>query len=427
MSYNGFLLNISSKYILKEVLSYLEYYYLISLIKYNKNLQQKLDIKYDESIFKYEYYFKKIPKIVQHELYLTKNLPSEKEELFYVNPFLIKFKGIKINEYSLPINFKEMCLQDKIKLFKRVKMFFYYTLNNEQIELIELINEFRILKNIPELKYNKNELLCKYFREQKLISKNHLFINPIGEFKKKFEKKDELIIQILSLNFLNRIFIFENEEQEYIFFYSDCFQKFNLGMPYSLNINKKFHLINNINPELNLSNGLLKKNGYKILNSCLYDEGYQIFSLKDNELIGVLEGPSNTPYEDGYFIFKMLLTDNYPFQPPKFTFITEIFHPNISESGEVSIDILRDKWSPILQNFSIIIYSIQSLLNEPNIEDFLDENAAKLYKEDKVLYDEIIRELIYQCANYKKFQENLKKFNLKINILKKGNKIKKCK
>ena len=124
MSYNELLLNISSKYILKEVLSYLEYYYLISLIKYNKNLQQKLDIKYDESIFKYEYYFKKIPKIVQQELYFTKNLPSEKDYLFYVNPFLIKFKGIKINEYSLPINFKEMCLQDKIKFFKRVKMFF---------------------------------------------------------------------------------------------------------------------------------------------------------------------------------------------------------------------------------------------------------------------------------------------------------------
>ena len=72
--------------------------------------------------------------------------------------------------------------------------------------------------------------------------------------------------------------------------------------------------------------------------------------------------------------------------------MTEIFHPNVFENGLVSVDILYDQWSPVLYNISPIIYSIQSLLNEPNPDDFLNKEAAKLYKEDKKTYDKTVRE-----------------------------------
>ena len=85
---------------------------------------------------------------------------------------------------------------------------------------------------------------------------------------------------------------------------------------------------------------------------------------------------------------------------------------------------MGDKWSPTLQNFGVIIYSVQSLLHDPCIDDFLDENAAKLYKEDKASYDETIREYTSIHANYSKFQENIKNMNLDIKTIKKGNKIK---
>ena len=62
MSNNELLFKISNKYLIKEIFSYIEYYYCIELIKCNKNLQQNLNIIFDDSIIQYEYYFKNIPK-----------------------------------------------------------------------------------------------------------------------------------------------------------------------------------------------------------------------------------------------------------------------------------------------------------------------------------------------------------------------------
>lgn len=58
--------------------------------------------------------------------------------------------------------------------------------------------------------------------------------------------------------------------------------------------------------------------------------------------------------------------------PPKFTFVTKVYHPNISsETGEVSVDILRGNWFTNLQIFSVVL-SIQSLLPDPNPDDPLE-------------------------------------------------------
>ncbi len=92
---------------------------------------------------------------------------------------------------------------------------------------------------------------------------------------------------------------------------------------------------------------MLKKNYLALFKDCFNFEGFRIFSLKDSKLIGVLEWPLNTFYENGYFLFQIYYPSDFPFKPPKFIFITRIFHPNISAMGITSIDILRDHWSPI--------------------------------------------------------------------------------
>ena len=47
-------------------------------------------------------------------------------------------------------------------------------------------------------------------------------------------------------------------------------------------------------------------------------------------LIGTINGPSGTPYENGVFDVDIMVDGEYPFVPPKIKFITKIWHPNVS-------------------------------------------------------------------------------------------------
>ena len=66
------------------------------------------------------------------------------------------------------------------------------------------------------------------------------------------------------------------------------------------------------------------------------------------------------------------------FSPPSFRFLTEMWHPNIYENGDVCISILHppiddpqsgelpsERWNPT-QNVRTVLLSVISLLNEPN-------------------------------------------------------------
>ena len=89
----------------------------------------------------------------------------------------------------------------------------------------------------------------------------------------------------------------------------------------------------------------------------------------------------------------------------------------------VSIDVLQDYWTPALSAFHSIIYSVQSLLDDPNPDDFLNETAANLYKRDRKSYNEIVKEHTIKYANYSRFLEDIKNMDIKIKILKKGENI----
>lgn len=98
-------------------------------------------------------------------------------------------------------------------------------------------------------------------------------------------------------------------------------------------------------------------------------------------------GPSETPYEGGVFQLNIVYPSNYPFKPPKINFLTKVYHPNIDSSGNICLDILKDKWSPAL-TISKILLSICSLLNEPNPDDPLMPDIAKEYSENRGLYED---------------------------------------
>jgi ubiquitin-conjugating enzyme E2 D/E len=118
-----------------------------------------------------------------------------------------------------------------------------------------------------------------------------------------------------------------------------------------------------------------------------------IFSWK-----ATLLGPTGTPYEGGIFYLKIFFTPDYPFKPPKITFETKIYHPNINSVGAICLDILKDNWSPAL-NISKVLLSICSLLSDPNPDDPLVSDIANIYKSNKVQYEANAREYTLKYAS----------------------------
>ena len=434
--------SIPSKLVIKKIFSHLYVLDLFKIIKYNKNLQNTLNINFKNTIINFQYYIKTkneiIPNIeklqekinnkdyktnfcLKYSYYFAKNINEEDEK--YI--FLTKHKGIKINDYPLPSNFISLKSSDKIKILENSEYFLKYTLNDKNIELINLINELRHENNLSKLIYNKVQNLIDYFKVNQSSCEKNLLINLKGEFKDKILSKDDDIIKKVLQKNLKYIMILEKDENEYILIYSFYNNNSNLSVNKINNI-EKFHIVNNIIPEIDISSNFPKRNRSMIIKAlvkiCNQPEyGYQIFSFIGQTVIGMLEGPPNTPYENGYFLFKLCINKNFPFSPPKFYFISNIFHPNISENGYVSVDIFEeDEWSPALIDFEKIIISVQSLLDDPNPDIFLNEMAAKLYKEDKSKYDETVREYTSLFANYSKYLETIKKMDIKINTLKKG-------
>lgn len=109
--------------------------------------------------------------------------------------------------------------------------------------------------------------------------------------------------------------------------------------------------------------------------------------IKDNlfEWEAVILGPVGTPYEGGVFYLNISIPSNYPFKPPIVIFKTKIYHPNINNTGNICLDILKNQWSPAL-TISKILLSICSLLSDPNPNDPLVPEIANILKVNPELY-----------------------------------------
>ncbi|GMM33979.1 E2 ubiquitin-conjugating protein [Saccharomycopsis crataegensis] len=110
-----------------------------------------------------------------------------------------------------------------------------------------------------------------------------------------------------------------------------------------------------------------------------------------SKLTGAFLGPPDTPYAGGKFVVDIEIPQEYPFKPPKMKFTTRVYHPNISsQTGAICLDILKDRWTPILTLKACLI-SLQLLLQTPVPDDPQDAVVANVYKTDKAKFDQVAK------------------------------------
>jgi ubiquitin-conjugating enzyme E2 Z len=106
-------------------------------------------------------------------------------------------------------------------------------------------------------------------------------------------------------------------------------------------------------------------------------------------------GPPDTPYADGFYLFKIQFPTNYPHAPPVVEFCTHDnetrFNPNLYRSGKVCLSILNtwkgEQWSGC-QTLSSVLLAICTIFNA---EPLLNEPGCTKGHPDYQNYNQIIR------------------------------------
>ncbi|XP_047400934.1 NEDD8-conjugating enzyme UBE2F isoform X8 [Sciurus carolinensis] len=117
-------------------------------------------------------------------------------------------------------------------------------------------------------------------------------------------------------------------------------------------------------------------------------------SVRDKLLVKeVAELEANLPYEGYYqggkFQFETEVPDAYNMVPPKVKCLTRIWHPNITETGEICLSLLREHsidgtgWAPT-RTLKDVVWGLNSLFTDLlNFDDPLNIEAAEHHLRDK--------------------------------------------
>ena len=117
-----------------------------------------------------------------------------------------------------------------------------------------------------------------------------------------------------------------------------------------------------------------------------------------SNLLGIISGPPDTPYEKGVFFIKIEIPEHYPLQAARLKFITKIYHPNINSAGQVCVTVHDSNWAIGCSIWGLLT-SIYSLLASPNADDPLVSSVGAEYKNSRNLFDVTARDWTDRYAN----------------------------
>ena len=128
-----------------------------------------------------------------------------------------------------------------------------------------------------------------------------------------------------------------------------------------------------------------------------------------NKMRFIISGPMGTPYENGLYIFDMVLSNEFPQTPPLVHFSNnggKRFNPNLYDCGKVCLSLLGtwngdkgESWNSATSSIFQVLVSIQSQIlidepyyNEPGYETHIGKSRG--------------------IENSKSYNDNIRKYNL---------------
>ncbi|KAG5261875.1 hypothetical protein AALO_G00289570 [Alosa alosa] len=114
--------------------------------------------------------------------------------------------------------------------------------------------------------------------------------------------------------------------------------------------------------------------------------------------------PDEGYYQSGKFQFEIDVPDAYNMVPPKVKCLTRIWHPNIAETGEICLSLLREHsidgtgWAPT-RTLKDVVWGLNSLFTDLlNFDDPLNIDAAEHHLRDKEDFRNKVQDFIKNYA-----------------------------
>ena len=123
---------------------------------------------------------------------------------------------------------------------------------------------------------------------------------------------------------------------------------------------------------------------------------------KNDPIMFEMDGPPNTPYENGVFDIEFHSIRHYPNQPPKIRFKTNTYHCNIhSRNGRLCCPKLTDYSYNSHWSVETALHETRKLLITPDPSYAINDNAMCSFVENKDKYNETAKKYTQKFAKHK--------------------------